>query len=200
MTQHVEKLEVRNRWSNRVQFTAEITVAPDATIGVKLGLAVRWARRNDADLSGAVLSGAVLRDAVLSGAVLSGADLSGADLSGADLSGAVLSGADLSGAVLSGAVLRDAVLSGAVLSGADLSDAVLRDAVLSGAVLSGADLSGADLSDAPVIENIHQKVYAAAAAPGADDVTPAFHPAATRDRPLLSRRSAGEATVRFKPD
>ncbi|MES3043939.1 acyltransferase family protein, partial [Sphingomonas faeni] len=25
------------------------------------------------------------------------------------------------------------------------------------------------------------------------DVTPAFHPAATRDRPLLSRRSAGEA-------
>ena len=32
------------------------------------------------------------------------------------------------------------------------------------------------------------------------DVTPAFHPAATRDRPLLSRRSAGEATVGFKPD
>ncbi|TCQ00483.1 hypothetical protein C8J46_102627, partial [Sphingomonas sp. PP-F2F-A104-K0414] len=31
------------------------------------------------------------------------------------------------------------------------------------------------------------------------DVTPAFHPAATRDRPLLSRRSAGEATVGFKP-
>jgi hypothetical protein len=32
------------------------------------------------------------------------------------------------------------------------------------------------------------------------DLTPAFHPAATRDRPLLSRRSAGEATVGFKPD
>ncbi|WP_147454342.1 hypothetical protein, partial [Sphingomonas sp. PP-F2F-G114-C0414] len=31
------------------------------------------------------------------------------------------------------------------------------------------------------------------------DVTPAFHPTATRDRPLLSRRSAGEATVGFKP-
>ena len=31
------------------------------------------------------------------------------------------------------------------------------------------------------------------------DVTPAFHPAATRDRPLLSRRSAGEATGGFKP-
>jgi hypothetical protein len=32
------------------------------------------------------------------------------------------------------------------------------------------------------------------------DVTPAFHPAATRDRPLLSRRSAGEAMAGFKPD
>lgn len=59
-----EKFEVRNRWTNAVQFTAEITCAPDATIGVKLGLAIRWAARrdNDADLSGAVLSGAVLPD------------------------------------------------------------------------------------------------------------------------------------------
>jgi hypothetical protein len=31
------------------------------------------------------------------------------------------------------------------------------------------------------------------------DVTPAYHPAATRDRPRLSRRSAGEATGGFKP-
>ena len=106
--QVTEKFEVRNRWTNRIQFTAEIKCNPDASIGVKLGLAVRWGYR--------------------SGAVLSGADLSGADLSGADLRGAVLSGAVLSGAVLSGAVLRGAVLSGAVL----------RDADLSGADLSGA--------------------------------------------------------------
>src|SRR5262249_25511822 len=52
-------------------------------------------------------------------------------------------------------------------SGAVLRDAVLRDADLSGAVLRDADLSGADLSDAPKIENIHQKVYAAASAPNA---------------------------------
>ena len=31
------------------------------------------------------------------------------------------------------------------------------------------------------------------------DVTPVFHPAATRDRPLLSRRSACEPTGGFKP-
>ena len=31
------------------------------------------------------------------------------------------------------------------------------------------------------------------------DVTPTFHPAATRDRPVLSRMSAGEATGGFKP-
>jgi len=171
--QVTEKFEVRNRWTNRIQFTAEIKCNPDASIGVKLGLAVRWGYRSGAVLSGAdlsgadlsgavlrgavlggaVLRGAVLRGAVLSGAVLRDADLRGADLSGAvlrdaDLSGADLSGADLSGAVLSGAVLRDADLRGAVLSGAVLRDADLSGADLSGAVLSGAVLRGAVLRDA----------------------------------------------------
>jgi hypothetical protein len=127
-----EKFEVRNRWTNRVQFTAKITCATDATIGIKVGLAVRWARSNGADLSDADLRGA---------------DLRGTDLSDADLRGADLRGTDLRGANLSGADLRDANLSGADLSYADLSDA--------------------NLSGAPRIENIHQKVYAAASAPGA---------------------------------
>jgi uncharacterized protein YjbI with pentapeptide repeats len=69
---------------------------------------------------------------------------------------AVSSGADLSGADLSGADLR-----GAYLSDADLSDAYLR----------GADLRGADLRGAPSIENIHQKVYAAASQPEALDMS-----------------------------
>jgi len=146
----VERIEIRNRWTNRVQITAEITCAPDATIGVKLGLAIRWARRNDADLRGADLRDADLRDADLSGAVLRGADLRDADLSGADLRDADLSGADLSGAVLRGADLRGADLSGADLSGADLRDA--------------------DLSGAPVIKDIHQRVYAAASQPSALDM------------------------------
>jgi uncharacterized protein YjbI with pentapeptide repeats len=170
-----EKFDIRSRWSDRIKFTAEITCAPDATIGVKIGLAVQWARNNDADLRDADLRDAVLRDAVLSGADLSDAVLSDAVLSCAVLRGAVLSGADLSGADLSDAdlscaVLRGAVLRGADLSGADLSDAVLSDADLRGADLSGAVLRGADLSGAPKIENIHQKVYAAASAEGALDM------------------------------
>ena len=98
--QVTEKFEVRNRWTNRVQFTAEIKCSPDASIGVKLGLAVRWGYRNDADLRGADLRDADLRDADLRDAVLRGADLSGADLSGADLRDADLSDADLRGADL----------------------------------------------------------------------------------------------------
>jgi uncharacterized protein YjbI with pentapeptide repeats len=174
---NVEKFEVRNRWTNKVQFTAEITCAPDATIGVKLGLAIRWAARRDngadlrdADLSGAVLRGAVLRDADLRDAVLRDAVLSGADLRDADLSGAVLRDADLRDADLRDAVLSGAVLRGADLSGAVLRGAVLRDADLRDAVLRDAVLSGADLRDAPKIENIHQKVYAAASQPGALDM------------------------------
>jgi len=121
-----EKYEVRNRWTNAVQFTAEITCAPDAPMSVKLGLAVRWGVENkanlsDANLSGAYLSGASLSDANLSGAYLSGAYLRGASLSDANLSGAYLSGAYLSGADLSGASLSGANLSGASLSDADLS-------------------------------------------------------------------------------
>ena len=74
------KQEIRNRWTNAVQFTADITCAPDATIGVRIGLAVKWARQNGANLRDAKLSGADLRDADLSGANLRGADLRDANL------------------------------------------------------------------------------------------------------------------------
>ena len=59
------KQEIRNRWTNAVQFTADITCAPDATIGVRIGLAVKWARQNDANLRGADLRYADLSDADL---------------------------------------------------------------------------------------------------------------------------------------
>ncbi len=108
--------EVRNCFSGEIQFTAQIECGADALPSIKLGLAVMWAIKNRAYLSGAYLSGANL----------SGANLSGANLSGANLSGANLSGANLSGANLSGANLSGAYLSGANLSGAYLSDEALR--------------------------------------------------------------------------
>ncbi|MDB5584276.1 MAG: RNA-binding protein 6, partial [Bradyrhizobium sp.] len=88
----LEKIEVRNRWTGAIQFTAEIETTPDMTPRVKLGLAVRWAYKSGADLRGADLRDADLRDAdqsdadlrvaVLRVAVLRGADLRGADLRG----------------------------------------------------------------------------------------------------------------------
>ena len=89
------KFAIRNRWTGAVQFEAEIDADQDAGVGIKVGLAVKWARDNSAVLRGADLSGADLRDAVLRGADLSDADLRGADLSDADLRDAVLRGADL---------------------------------------------------------------------------------------------------------
>lgn len=105
MTHTIEKFEVRNRWTKAVQFTAEISVTADMSPSIKLGLAVAWARKFDADLRGANLRGVNLR-----GVNLSGADLSGADLSGADLRGVNLSGTNLSGTNLRDANLRDADL------------------------------------------------------------------------------------------
>jgi hypothetical protein len=87
------KFSVKNRFTGGVQFTATIECVADDAESVKIGLAVKWAIKSDADLRGANLSGANL-----SGAYLRGAYLNVADLSGANLSGAYLRGADLSGA------------------------------------------------------------------------------------------------------
>jgi len=116
---------ITNRYTGAVQFTAEIECDDAAPTRVKVGLAVKWAFKDRAYLSGADLSGAYLSGANLNCANLSGAYLSGADLSGAYLSGANLSCANLSCANLSGAYLSCANLSGAYLSGANLSCANL---------------------------------------------------------------------------
>ena len=52
------KFDVTNRWSGEVQFTAEIDFPLDASLSLKIGLAVRWAIKEKANLSGADLSGA----------------------------------------------------------------------------------------------------------------------------------------------
>lgn len=87
ITKQLLKFDVLNRFSGKVQFTAEIDCAPDASASVKLGLAIKWAIKSGANLSGADLSCANLSRANLSGANLSCANLSCANLSGAYLSG-----------------------------------------------------------------------------------------------------------------
>lgn len=104
----LEKFEVRNRFTNAVQFTAEIGVTPGMTYSVKLGLAVEWAVKARANLAGASLSGAYLVDASLAGANFARASLSGANLAGATLARANLAGATLAGAYLAGATLAGA--------------------------------------------------------------------------------------------
>ena len=97
---------------------------------------------------------------------LSGVNLSGVNLSGVNLSGVNLSGVNLSGVNLSGADLTDANLFNANLRNANLSGADLSDADLENADLSGAYLRGAQFNDAPIIKDIHQKVYQAASQEG----------------------------------
>ena len=86
------KFEIRNRWTNEVQVTAEIECDESTSVSVKLGLAVKWAVKAPANLTGANLTGADL-----TGAYLTGADLTGANLTGANLTGAYLTGANLAG-------------------------------------------------------------------------------------------------------
>ena len=87
--------DVKNRWSGKIKFTAEIDCKEEESKNIKLGLAVKWAIRNNADLSSADLRYADLRYADLRYANLSYADLRYADLSSADLHYANLSSADL---------------------------------------------------------------------------------------------------------
>jgi len=116
----VINFNIESRWMSAIIFTAEIDCCEDEKTSVKLGLAVKWAIKSDADLSDA--------------------DLSDADLSDADLRDANLRGADLRDADLRGANLRDADLSDADLRGANLRDADLRGANLFGHKVTGTPL------------------------------------------------------------
>ena len=66
---------ILNRFTGKVQFTAEIDCAPDASESVKMGLAVRLAIKSRADLSCTYLRGADLRSADIRSADLSCANL-----------------------------------------------------------------------------------------------------------------------------
>lgn len=144
------KFYVYNRYRGDLQFTADIECDDRAKNNVKLGLAIKWAVKSnanltDADLTEADLRKADLRNANLTDAYLRGANLTTADLRSADLRNADLRNADLFDADLRSADLRSADLRGANLCGADLSRADLRNANLCNANLCAADLSRADL-------------------------------------------------------
>ena len=68
------QFSILNRFSAAVQFTAEIDCAEDAAFPVKLGMAVKWAVSNEADLNGANLNGANLYGAE---AIMAGIDSRG---------------------------------------------------------------------------------------------------------------------------
>jgi uncharacterized protein YjbI with pentapeptide repeats len=107
------KFDIRNRFTGAVQFTAEIDCADDVPTSIKIGLAVKWALENHANLDGASLDGASLVGASLDRASLVGASLDRANLDGASLVGARLDRARLDRANLDGASLAGASLDGA---------------------------------------------------------------------------------------
>jgi hypothetical protein len=122
---------VLNRWSGEVQFTATIEADDTTPISVKVGLAVKWAIKNKAnlryaDLTSANLTSANLTSADLTSANLRYADLRYADLTSANLTSANLRYADLRYADLTSANLRYADLRYADLRYADLTSANLR--------------------------------------------------------------------------
>ena len=102
------KYEIKNRYTGDVQFTAEIDCDEGQERSVKLGLAVKWAVSNGANLRDANLRDANLRYANLRDANLLGANLLGANLEDANLRDANLLGANLEDANLRDANLRDA--------------------------------------------------------------------------------------------
>jgi len=137
------KFDIFNRFSGKVQFTAEIECDEGAPRSVKVGLAVQWATGARANLAGANLAGAYLAGANLAGAYLADANLADANLADANLAGANLADANLAGANLAGAYLAGANLAGAYLADANLAGANLADANLAGANLADANLAGA---------------------------------------------------------
>ena len=88
-----EIINILNRFTGEVLFSAEIECKPDEPPSVKFGLAVRVAIKARANLEGANLARAYLAGANLKGANLAGANLEGANLARANLARAYLAGA-----------------------------------------------------------------------------------------------------------
>jgi len=63
------RFEVKNKYSNSTQFTAEIDCDENMNINFKLGLAIKWAFKFKANLKGANLKGADLKWANLEYAI-----------------------------------------------------------------------------------------------------------------------------------
>jgi hypothetical protein len=76
----MSEFDVTNRFTGKVQLTAKLDCAEGVNNSIKLGLAVRWAIEDGANLGGADLEGAYLERADLGGADLRGANLEGANL------------------------------------------------------------------------------------------------------------------------
>jgi uncharacterized protein YjbI with pentapeptide repeats len=148
------EFKILNRFSGKVQFTAEIDCKEDEATSIKIGLSVKWAIKTSANLRYANLSSADLSYANLSSADLRSADLSSANLRYADLRSANLSSADLSSANLRYADLSSANLRYANLRYADLRYADLRYADLRYADLSYANLRSADLTETKAMVKI----------------------------------------------
>ena len=98
------KFDVLNRFTGKVQFTAEIDCAEDAPRSIKLGLALRWGVE-----AGAYFAGADFTDANFTGADFTDADFTRADFTRANFTGANFTGADFTRADFTDADFTDAI-------------------------------------------------------------------------------------------
>lgn len=127
------KYKIKERFTNKTRFIANIDCEENAEQSIKKRLAVEYALRNQISLRGV--------------------DLSGADFSGLDLDDVDFTGADLSHSDLTNASLRYAIFESACLFPIDFSGADLR----------GSRFTNTMLFKYPVkIDNIHKVVYQAA--------------------------------------
>jgi uncharacterized protein YjbI with pentapeptide repeats len=139
----------------------------------------RYANFTGADLAGSLLNGtsfayARFREANLRHVLANNTDFAEADLSGADMTHGSFEGSCFDNAILTGANITGAYFCGATFKGAILKGLDLATANFSGAIIDGAIIDASDFPNAPVVPDIHKKIYAAASKPGAFEMS-AWH-------------------------
>jgi hypothetical protein len=139
----MEKFDVLNRWTGKVQFTAEIETTPDMARGWKLRLAVAWALANSMPVKSAMLDGADFTDYICpSGSRFDGSSFVDSSFDGSSFVGSSFVGSSFVGSSFVGSSFDDSSFDGSSFVGSSFDGSSFVGSSFVGSSFDGSSFVG----------------------------------------------------------